>query len=110
MEVPPPVTNQGYVTLGLLYDPAHSFNPLELGPPADSAEVCLSITNLRLRGELWCPEFLQASEFRKFWGECSELRRFADGSIHEAIVWNGEDTASCRRTVPEQIVRHLLAR
>lgn len=25
--------------------------------------------------------------FREFWGDRAELRRFKDGSIHEAVVW-----------------------
>ena len=40
---PRSVTCKGHVTLGVLYDPTHSFDPLELGPPADSAEVSLTV-------------------------------------------------------------------
>lgn len=29
----------------------------------------------------------EAAEFRKFWGEKAELRRFRDGSISESLVW-----------------------
>ena len=39
---------------------------VEKGPSADSAE---------------------AKEFKKFWGQKSELRRFRDGSILECVVW-----------------------
>ena len=33
---------------------------------------------------------LEAMEFRKFWGEKSEMRRFGDGRINEAVVWERE--------------------
>lgn len=49
----------------------------------------------------------QALDFRTFWGEKSELRRFQDGSICEAVVWEA-DTICQKRLIPEQIVRHLL--
>lgn len=32
-------------------------------------------------------EQVEAAEFRKFWGEKAELRRFKDGSISESLVW-----------------------
>lgn len=58
-----------------------------------------------------CPGFAnvspQALDFRTFWGEKSELRRFQDGSICEAVVWEA-DTIYQKRLIPEQIVRHLL--
>lgn len=50
---------------------------------------------------------LQAQDFRTFWGEKSELRRFQDGSICEAVVWEA-DTVCQKRLIPEQIIRHLL--
>lgn len=28
-----------------------------------------------------------AAKFRQFWGEKAELRRFQDGNIAEAVVW-----------------------
>ncbi|GAM83181.1 hypothetical protein ANO11243_011670 [Dothideomycetidae sp. 11243] len=31
-----------------------------------------------------------AADFRKFWGERAELRRFKDGSILESLVWSGK--------------------
>uniref|UniRef100_A0A8C3FDV8 Nucleolar protein 6 n=1 Tax=Chrysemys picta bellii TaxID=8478 RepID=A0A8C3FDV8_CHRPI len=53
------------------------------------------------------PQAPQAAEFRKFWGEKSELRRFQDGAICEAVVW-GAETMCQKRLIPEQIVKHLL--
>ncbi|KIV81867.1 hypothetical protein PV11_04017 [Exophiala sideris] len=43
----------------------------------------------------------EAAEFRKFWGEKAELRRFKDGSISESLVW----TAGSPVTL--QILTHL---
>jgi U3 small nucleolar RNA-associated protein 22 len=45
-----------------------------------------------------------AAEFRQFWGEKAELRRFKDGSILESLVW------SASSPVVQQIVEHLIAR
>nr|XP_032514670.1 nucleolar protein 6-like [Danaus plexippus plexippus] len=44
----------------------------------------------------------EAEQFRDFWGEKSELRRFQDGSITEACVWDGQGTVS------KQIVDYLM--
>ena len=32
-----------------------------------------------------CPQ--AAAKFRQFWGDKAELRRFQDGNIAEAVVW-----------------------
>ena len=51
----------------------------------------------------------QAKEFQAFWGEMSELRRFQDGSICEAVVWNG-GTLSHKRGVTGRAIRYVLNR
>ncbi|KIW14979.1 hypothetical protein PV08_07766 [Exophiala spinifera] len=43
-----------------------------------------------------------AAEYRAFWGEKAELRRFKDGSISEALVWKPSIP------VTHQIISHLL--
>ena len=45
-----------------------------------------------------------ADDFRRFWGEKSELRRFKDGSISESLVWLPS------KAVTEQIIGWLLER
>lgn len=50
---------------------------------------------------------LQAVEFLQFWGERSELRRFQDGGICEAVLWDAS-TVSQKRLIPQQIVCYLL--
>ncbi|NXV02226.1 NOL6 protein, partial [Cettia cetti] len=83
---PPKHKDVGPLTFGLLFVPEFAASTLEKGPQADHPE---------------------ALEFRTFWGEKSELRRFQDGSICEAVVWEAS-TVSQKRLIPEQIIRHLL--
>lgn len=49
----------------------------------------------------------QAAEFRELWGSRAELRRFQDGGITEAVLWDGK-SAYQKRLVPKQIITHLL--
>ncbi|XP_048460739.1 nucleolar protein 6 [Rhincodon typus] len=85
---PPKHKDIKYLSFGILLNPVFSTNALEKGPQADSPK---------------------AAEFRDFWGENSELRRFQDGSICEALLWQGDNICE-RRLIPEQIVKHLLQR
>ena len=48
-------------------------------------------------------------KFRSFWGEMAELRRFQDGSICEAVVWDCKTVAERRRVVGK-IVKLILNR
>jgi U3 small nucleolar RNA-associated protein 22 len=52
----------------------------------------------------------EGTEFRKFWGEKSELRRFKDGSVSEAVVWREDEDKlfEVPKSVVPQILRHLL--
>lgn len=74
------------LSFGLLLRPDLAASVLERGPPADSPK---------------------AAEFRQLWGSRSELRRFQDGAITEAVLWEGESTCQ-KRLVPRQIITHLL--
>ncbi|KAM4616374.1 nucleolar protein 6 [Polymixia lowei] len=74
------------LSFGLILRPELAASVLEKGPPADSP---------------------QAAEFRQLWGSRSELRRFQDGAIAEAVLWKGESTCQ-KRLVPKQIITHLL--
>lgn len=51
--------------------------------------------------------FLQASDFRKFWGAKSELHRFNDGSIHEVVVWGQGKTIEEKRCLTQKIILFL---
>lgn len=84
---PPKHRDSGSLTLGLLLQPEGLTSVLELGPEADQPE---------------------AADFRQFWGSRSELRRFQDGTIREAVVWEAASMAQ-KRLIPQQVVIHLLA-
>ncbi|RZF33027.1 hypothetical protein LSTR_LSTR007588 [Laodelphax striatellus] len=76
------------VVVGLRLNTEHALMVLEKGP----------VTFL--------PE---AIEFRAFWGEKSELRRFQDGTICEAIAWDQAGVSPTRRRlITRTIVRYLL--
>ncbi|XP_060893920.1 nucleolar protein 6 [Labrus mixtus] len=74
------------LSFGLLLKPDMAVSVLERGPPADSPK---------------------AAEFRQLWGSRSELRRFQDGAITEAVLWEGESMCQ-KQLVPRQIITHLL--
>lgn len=46
-----------------------------------------------------------SQEYREFWGEKAELRRFKNGSILESVVWDIKDP---KQTVLDQIITYLL--
>ena len=69
-------------------DPVEAQRTVDVGPPADDA--------------------LAAARFRALWGAKAELRRFADGKIAEACVW--EVPPDARHTIPDAAVAALLAR
>ncbi|XP_061172085.1 nucleolar protein 6-like isoform X1 [Saccostrea echinata] len=86
---PPSYESADPVMVGLQLNPECAFSVLDKGPPADSAE---------------------AKDFRSFWGERSELRRFKDGSVCEAVPWTKRAVLSEKRTVCCRIVQHVLER
>ena len=47
-----------------------------------------------------------AAQYRQFWGEKSELRRFRDGTLSETLIW----AQNSSETVIEQIVRYVIRR
>ncbi|XP_061762246.1 nucleolar protein 6 [Nerophis ophidion] len=83
---PPKFKAQPPLSFGFLLQSEQATSVLERGPPADSPK---------------------AAEFRQLWGVRSELRRFQDGAITEAVLWEGE-TMCQKRLVPQQIITHIL--
>uniref|UniRef100_A0A131YG99 Nucleolar protein 6 n=1 Tax=Rhipicephalus appendiculatus TaxID=34631 RepID=A0A131YG99_RHIAP len=83
----PPVVHES-LKIGLLLDAAHCYATVQRGPAADSPD---------------------APAFRQLWGDRSELRRFPDSSILEAVVWPGKSACE-RRSIILRIARHLLSR
>ncbi|XP_065071800.1 nucleolar protein 6-like [Rhopilema esculentum] len=88
VDVAPPQSSITDATIGFLIDPDHAENIIDIGPPADDPK---------------------AKEFRTFWGAKSDLRRFKDGSINEAVLWEASNKAE-KRLVCKQIVEFLLQR
>nr|XP_022330549.1 nucleolar protein 6-like isoform X1 [Crassostrea virginica] len=87
--LPPSHESLGSVVVGLQLNPESAFSVLDKGPPADSPE---------------------AKEFREFWGDKSELRRFKDGSVCEAVPWTKKSLLSEKRSVCCRVVQHVLQR
>lgn len=54
----------------------------------------------------------KSREFREFWGEKAQLRRFRDGAVVEAVVWDKHegDGNDWKRAIPERAVRFALGR
>lgn len=79
---------RSYALLAARLDPTAALRGVDIGPSADSGAP--------------------AAAFRAFWGEKSELRRFQDGKICEAVVW--DVPPSQRHLIVDAIVAHALGR
>ena len=93
--VPRPVSqahlsDPSIIHLGLIHDQEHAFRLVDHGPAASETDQSAT------------------EQFRKFWGDKAELRRFKDGRITECVVWDIK-TSDERPHVPGLIVRHILA-
>ncbi|KAJ1388814.1 Zinc finger, GRF-type [Sesbania bispinosa] len=78
--------------------------PLFIGISVSTLEKAFRMVDIGPNAE--CKE--EAIEFRKFWGEKAELRRFKDGRIAESTVWECEQWA--RHLVLKRIAEHVLSR
>lgn len=74
------------VEIGLLLDPDHVDRLVDHGPSAEDKAA--------------------AADFREFWGDKAELRRFKDGSITESLVWS-EESAVTRQITSYILQRHF---
>ena len=84
---PPPSVHENTFWFGLDINTEFSNNVVVMGPPADQPD---------------------AKGFRSFWGEKSELRRFQDGSINEAVLWPCGSSEE-KMLISERIIKHLLS-
>lgn len=77
------------VTVGLLLNPDASYRIVDHGPSADDKKA--------------------AHDFRTFWGDKAELRRFKDGTIAESLVWSDRqaDGSIIRQIIAYIIPRHF---
>ena len=89
-QLPPHPNDKQWITFGFLIDSQNAYNNIERGPAADSPD---------------------AKQFKDFWGEKSELRRFQDNSICEAVYWNSKTFADKRKIISlslEYILSNIL--
>ncbi|GLB41186.1 putative U3 small nucleolar RNA-associated protein 22 [Lyophyllum shimeji] len=84
-------SNPSVIYIGLIHNPSTAYRLVDHGPAADEEDAS------------------KAQQFRDFWGDKAELRRFKDGRIIESVVWDVK-TADERAHVPGMIVRHVLQR
>ncbi len=75
------------VQIGLLLDPENINRTVDRGPSAEDK--------------------VAAAEFRGFWGDKAELRRFKDGSILESLIWSTSDSTD---SVLKQIMAYVIRR
>ncbi|XP_046821739.1 nucleolar protein 6 [Vespa crabro] len=79
--------NIGKISIGFDLNPEFCFSIVEKGPEANLPDAAL---------------------FRKFWCNKSELRRFQDGSIREAVIWGKGKTLHGKRMICKKIVKFIL--
>ncbi|KAF7828859.1 nucleolar protein 6-like isoform X1 [Senna tora] len=78
--------------------------PLFVGISVSTLEKALRVVDIGPNAE----NKEEALEFRKFWGEKAELRRFKDGRIAESTVWETEQWT--RHLVLKRVAEHVLSR
>ncbi|EFA83954.1 U3 snoRNP protein [Heterostelium album PN500] len=82
---PIPESYNRIVQVAIQLNPDHWLRLIDMGPSADHRD---------------------AAKFRQVWGAKSQLRRFKDGSIHEAATWTPKD--GLRHLVVEDIAKYIL--
>lgn len=86
--VPISQPNSNELVFGIALNPEGAFDIVEKGPQSNEPE---------------------AEEFRKFWGEKAEIRRFKDGSITESVLWcKANAPLGEKRLITQKIVTFLL--
>ncbi|RWS09066.1 Nucleolar protein 6-like protein [Dinothrombium tinctorium] len=86
-DVPPTLySSKEPVKLGFLFNPDHIYDNVDKGPSAEQEE---------------------AKDFKELWEEKSELRRFHDGTICEAVYWESK-TLSEKRLIIRNALFYLL--
>ncbi|XP_014773515.1 nucleolar protein 6 isoform X1 [Octopus bimaculoides] len=83
----PPHNSLECLTFGLSSDEEHCYSIMEKGPPADHQD---------------------AKEFRELWSGKSELRKFKDGTICEAVIWLNKPTMYKKRMIFYEIISFML--
>jgi len=83
------ITSTLNINIGLYLDQSEAGRLVDHGPAAENEEAC--------------------REWRTFWGDKSDVRRFKDGRIMESVVWEAE-TPLARAYIVGQIIQHILKR
>ncbi|CAG2119298.1 unnamed protein product, partial [Medioppia subpectinata] len=81
-QLPPHPNDVPFLMFGLIVNEEYAYNNIERGPPADTSE---------------------ATDFKDFWGQKSELRRFQDNSICEAVYWDFKTLSQKRQIVTKSL-------
>eukprot|EP01033_Poteriospumella_lacustris_P005404 gene5401-3849_t len=85
-----------------LHWPEKHQRKVERGPPAVPA------SEVSCCGE--SPAERAVREFKDFWGEQAQLRRFKDGSILESVVWEDAEFSPLAHDLIENIARYIVSR
>jgi U3 small nucleolar RNA-associated protein 22 len=81
------------IVLGMAINPETSQRAVDRGPPSDHSQ--------------------EVKDFVKLWGAKAQLRRFKDGAIVQAIVWNDtpgqfQNEDRLKGGIVERVVRHIV--
>jgi len=76
------------VTVGLMLHEDNGFRIRDMGPDAEATVEC--------------------TQFRRFWGNKSQLRRFKDGTTCEAVIW--DFSPALTHCIPAAILRYTIGR
>lgn len=91
-----------------LNDRVHFLIPLTTGNESVTIGINFNYFNMNKVVEKGPPTYDPAAqEFREFWGERAELRRFKDGTITEAVYWQAESMHE-KRLIFKDIVNFVL--
>ena len=90
-----PPSQRGETVLGIAINPETCQRVVDRGPPSDQTQ--------------------EIKSFVKLWGGKAELRRFKDGAIVQAVIWNNDDgqdhfrnQAKLQGGYVEKIIRHII--
>ncbi|KAK5099511.1 U3 snoRNP protein [Exophiala xenobiotica] len=84
LSLSPPSVEVAKVTIGLLINPEAALRFVDHGPAVEEKQ--------------------ESKQFRDFWGDKAELRRFKNGRISESLAWSADTP------VAQQIIQYLCAK
>lgn len=96
----------GVLLMGIVASPATLFRRVDT---AASGSTAAAAAEAAPGSAPPTPSAAASAAFRAFWGEASELRRFADGTIAESVVWPAAATPDVA-DVPAALLTAALAR